>query len=333
MSTRYTDEEWAKFISEVEKDVVVSKEPYRCPSLGGPALAATIDHTLLKLDARAVQFDDLCAEARVDGFATVCVRPQWVQKCVNDLKSSNVKVRTHSREHPHPETDADAFYPTVLGCKRDRLPRGHLRSPAQGAVRNPFLIKHMSFLLTLRRETKQALHGGASELDIVVNYEELKSGKYASVYSELATLRLQAPHPILLKLIIETSQLDRAQIIAACTMAAAAKFDFVKTSTGFNGHGATEDHVRLMAACCERLAISTNGEGKMRVKASGGIRTIEDALKMLEAGASRLGTSGGVWIVKEAHETAEQTRSLSPPSVHDRRGSRPSLETRLFTDY
>ncbi|KAK4950200.1 hypothetical protein LTR10_011179 [Elasticomyces elasticus] len=282
MSTRYTDEEWAKFISEVEKDVVVSKEPYRCPSLGGPALAATIDHTLLKLDARAVQFDDLCAEARVNGFA--------------------------------------AFMRALMisFTRRSKVP--------------PKKTSH-TFRLIVGRETKQALHGGASELDVVLNYEELKAGKYASVYSELATLRLQATHPILLKLIIETSQLDRAQIIAACTMAAAAKFDFVKTSTGFNGHGATEDHVRLMAACCERLAISTNGEGKMRVKASGGIRTIEDALKMLEAGASRLGTSGGVWIVKEAHETAEQTRSLSPPSVHDRRGSRPSLETRLFTDY
>ncbi|KAK3619558.1 hypothetical protein LTR56_023938 [Elasticomyces elasticus] len=292
MSTRYTDEEWAKFITEVEKDVVVSKETYKCPDLEGPALAATIDHTLLKLDARAVQFDELCAEARVDGFATVCVRPQWVQKCVNDLKSSSVKVAS------------------VIGFHEGTYD-----------------------LLHKAQETKQALHGGASELDIVLNYEELKAGNYASVYSELATLRLQAPHPVLLKLIIETSQLDRAQIIAACTMAAAAKFDFVKTSTGFNGHGATEDHVRLMAACCERLAISTNGQGKMRVKASGGIRTIEDALKMLEAGASRLGTSGGVWIVKEARETAEQTHSLSPPSVHDRRGSRPSLETRLFTDY
>lgn len=164
----------------------------------------------------------------------------------------------------------------------------------------------------------------------MLNYPELIAGEYASVYNELATLRLQAAHPVLLKLIIETSQLDRSQIIAACTMAAAANFDFVKTSTGFNGHGAKEEHVRLMAACCEKLA--TDGSRKMQVKASGGIRTIEDAVKMLGAGASRLGTSGGVWIVKEGKDNVE--RSRSPPSIEERRGSlRPGLQTRLFTDY
>jgi deoxyribose-phosphate aldolase len=181
----------------------------------------------------------------------------------------------------------------------------------------------------MSRETKQALQAGALELDIVLNYGQLKAGDYASVFNELATLRLQAPHPVLLKLILETSQLDRSQIIAACTMAAAANFDFVKTSSGFSGHGAKEEHVRLMAACCEKLAVG--GRKKMEVKASGGIRTIEDAVKMLEAGATRLGTSNGVWIAKEGKETAE--RSRSPPSVSERRGSRPELSTRLFTDY
>lgn len=114
-------------------------------------------------------------------------------------------------------------------------------------------------------------------------------------------------------------------------MAAAANFDFVKTSTGFNGQGATEEHVRLMAACCERLAQGSPDGQQMQVKASGGIRTIEDATKMLEAGATRLGTSGGVWIVKEGKETVE--RSRSPPSVQERSGSRPGLATRLFSDY
>jgi deoxyribose-phosphate aldolase len=164
---------------------------------------------------------------------------------------------------------------------------------------------------------------------VVLNYNELKAGNYASIFNELATLRLQAPHPILLKLIIETSQLDRSQIISACTMAAAANFDFVKTSTGFNGHGAKTEHVRLMAACCSKLAVG--GRKKMEVKASGGIRTIADAVKMLEAGASRLGTSNGVWIAKEGKEQAE--RSRSPPSIEGRRGSRPEMSTRLFTDY
>ena len=124
------------------------------------------------------------------------------------------------------------------------------------------------------------------------------------MYNELAALRSRAPDSILLKLILETSQLDRLQVIAACTLAAAANFDFVKTSTGFNGGGATEEHVRLMKACCEKLEGESNpwkGKTKlMQVKASGGIRTLIDAELMLEAGASRLGTSGSVAIAQEA---------------------------------
>lgn len=165
----------------------------------------------------------------------------------------------------------------------------------------------------------------------MINYEDLKAQDYSKVYKELATLRMQAPHPVMLKLILETSQLDRSQIIAGCALAAAAHYDFVKTSTGFKGHGATIEHVRLMKACCDNVSV-VNGTGrKMRVKASGGIRTIEDAVKMLEAGASRLGTSGGVWIVKEGREQVE--RSQSPPSAREGSSSRPGLTTRLFTDY
>lgn len=163
----------------------------------------------------------------------------------------------------------------------------------------------------------------------MLNYPELISGDYSAVYNELATLRQQAPHPTRLKLILETSQLSAPQITAACTMAAAANFDFVKTSTGFNGPGAKVSDVQLMAACCERLA---QGGTKMRVKASGGIRTLEDAVAMLGAGASRLGTSGGVWISKEGREARDGDEGEGA-SVYERRGSRPALATRLFTDY
>ena len=69
MTARYTNAEWTRFLSEVEKSIKVSEEPCPCPDVGSPALAKTIDHTLLKLDVRPVQFDELCSEARVDGFA------------------------------------------------------------------------------------------------------------------------------------------------------------------------------------------------------------------------------------------------------------------------
>lgn len=114
-------------------------------------------------------------------------------------------------------------------------------------------------------------------------------------------------------------------------MAAAANFDFVKTSTGFNGAGASVDNVRLMAACCAHLGAGREDGRRMLVKASGGIRSLADAVTMLEAGASRLGTSGGVWIAKEAKELRE--RSASPPSVEAMKNERPAMTTRLFTDY
>lgn len=219
-------------------------------------------------------------------YQSVCVRPQWVSKCVADLKGSDIRVAS------------------VIGFHEGTHD-----------------------LSTKVQELRDSLENGALELDVVVNWPELKSKQYASVYNELATLRSQAPRPVLLKLILETSQLDRHQIIAGCFLAGAAQFDFVKTSTGFNGPGAGVENVRLMAACCERLALKDKNDQlrKMKVKASGGIRTLDDAVKMLEAGASRLGTSGGVWIAKEAKQQAEGGNASN--------GERRGMTTRLFTDY
>lgn len=71
MTARFTNAEWTAIIQQTEKDLAISQEPYPCPEIGSPDFMKTIDHTLLKLEARSAQFDDLCAEARVDGFA-VC---------------------------------------------------------------------------------------------------------------------------------------------------------------------------------------------------------------------------------------------------------------------
>lgn len=92
MTTRYTDPEWSRFIAEVEKEVEVSTDPRPYPANGSPEFNKTIDHTLLKLEARGPQIDELCSEARVAGFATVCVRPHFVQKAASNLKGSNIKV-------------------------------------------------------------------------------------------------------------------------------------------------------------------------------------------------------------------------------------------------
>lgn len=79
MPLRYTNEEWEKFVQETEDDLVVSKEAYPCPEIGSKAFMKTMDHTLLKLDARPNQFDELCAEARVDSFA-VCIQASDMER-------------------------------------------------------------------------------------------------------------------------------------------------------------------------------------------------------------------------------------------------------------
>ena len=115
-------------------------------------------------------------------------------------------------------------------------------------------------------------------------------------------MRKVAPHPTILKVILETSQLSRHEIIAGCKIAEAATADPVKTSTGFNGQGATQENVALMK--------SIVGEG-MQVKASGGVKTVNDSVVMMKAGAGRIGTSNGVKIMHEAqalHEGEKRDR-------------------------
>lgn len=112
-------------------------------------------------------------------------------------------------------------------------------------------------------------------------------------------------------MILETSQLDRKQIIAACVLAKAARFEFVKTSTGFRGGGATVEDVALMhAVVAGQKHGGEKGSGverPMQVKASGGIRTLEDVRKMVKAGARRIGTSAGVEIMREMREDMEKS--------------------------
>ena len=131
---------------------------------------------------------------------------------------------------------------------------------------------------------------------MVINWPLLKKGRYSEVFSDIAAVRNVAPHPIILKVILETSQLSRHEIIAGCKIAEAARADFVKTSTGFNGQGATPENVRLMK--------SVVGDG-MKVKASGGVKTVNECIVMMEAGAERIGTSNGVWIMDEAQAISE----------------------------
>ncbi|KAI9817692.1 MAG: hypothetical protein M1832_004586 [Thelocarpon impressellum] len=142
------------------------------------------------------------------------------------------------------------------------------------------------------REARAAVADGAQELDMVLNYQLLHDRAYSALFQSIEAVREAAPAPVVLKCILETSQLSEHEIVAGSIIAAEAGVDFVKTSTGFNGAGARAEDVALMANVAREKGV--------RVKASGGIRSLADCVKMVEAGAQRLGTSSGVRIIEEA---------------------------------
>ena len=141
-----------------------------------------------------------------------------------------------------------------------------------------------------RSETETAVRVGAREVDMVLNIGALKSGDAEAVKLDIAAVADVAhSNGAILKVILETALLDDQQKVIACTLAKAAGADFVKTSTGFAATGASEADVRLM-----RSIVGPN----LGVKASGGIRTNDDARRMIAAGANRIGASASVKIVE-----------------------------------
>ncbi len=136
-------------------------------------------------------------------------------------------------------------------------------------------------------EAREAVRAGAEEIDMVINIGALKSKDYHLVYEDIKTV-VDAVKPHKVKVIIETSKLDTEEKIVACALSKTAGAAFVKTSTGFGGGGATVEDIALMRRIVGR---------DMEVKASGGIRTTEDAQKMIAAGADRIGASASVAIV------------------------------------
>ena len=211
-------------------------------------LAKYIDHTALKPETTADAIDQLCAEAAEYHFASVCVNPAWVKRSASNLRGTEVKVCT------------------VIG-----FPLGA----------NVPEIKAM--------EARRAIRDGAREVDMVINVGALKSGDHATVLTDIEKV-VDSAHEagVIVKVILETSLLTDEEKVIASSLARRAKADFVKTSTGFGGGGATVYDVALM-----RETVGPD----MGVKASGGVRTKSDVEDMIAAGASRIGASAGVQIV------------------------------------
>jgi deoxyribose-phosphate aldolase len=214
-----------------------------------PDIAGMIDHTLLKPDATADQIAQLCYEARKFEFASVCVNPTHVKLCAELLQGTEVKVCT------------------VIG-----FPLG-ASAPEVKAF-----------------EAQTALTDGATEIDMVLNIGALKAGDLTLVARDInEVVKVGHDAGAIVKVIIETSLINDEEKITACLLAKEAGADFVKTSTGFSGGGATVEDINLM-----RRVVGP----EMGVKASGGVRDFEDAQNMVNAGATRLGASAGVKIVQ-----------------------------------
>ncbi len=216
-----------------------------------PAVAALIDHTILKADATRADVLKVCREARDYGFASVCVNGCWTALVAKELAGSQAKVCT------------------VVG-----FPLGAMSTDAKAA------------------ETEIAVRDGAREIDMVIPIGALKSGESEAVKTDIAAV-VNAAHAggAIVKVIIETALLTDEEKRLACRLAKEAGAEFVKTSTGFSSAGATAYDVALMR--------ETVG-AQMGVKASGGIRTIEDLRAMVAAGANRIGASASVKIVEGA---------------------------------
>lgn len=136
-------------------------------------------------------------------------------------------------------------------------------------------------------ETKDAIANGADEIDMVMNIGALKDKNYDLIRNDVKAV-VEAANGTLVKVILETCLLTEDEIKKACELCVEAKADYVKTSTGFSTRGATIEDVQIMKAAVQ---------GKAKVKAAGGVRTHEDMVKIVEAGADRIGTSAGCSLV------------------------------------
>lgn len=218
-------------------------------------LAAAIDHTALKPNLTTGDIAQLCEEAMLHRFAAVCVPPCYVRMACGLLENSGIEVAT------------------VIG-----FPLGYNTAAAKVS------------------ETIDALDNGAGEIDVVQNISFIKSDDYEHAVAEIREItNVVHGRGKKVKVILETSYLNKEEIEKCCRMYGALGVDFVKTSTGFSDGGAKAETVALMRQ---------NLPEGVQIKASGGIRTYDDAVLMLRSGATRLGCSAGVAIMKEsAHKT------------------------------
>lgn len=222
-------------------------------------LAGYIDHTILKPTASAADVDKVCVEASIAGFAAVCIPPKYVHSARKLLDNSRVKVAT------------------VIG-----FPLGFSAIDIKVA------------------EIEEAIAMGADEVDMVIDLCALKSGDFDQLKREIeACLVPVYTAGRIIKVIVESGMLTDTELFDCCKLYGKYNIDYMKTSTGFSGTGATVHAVKLMR---EQLP------ARMSIKASGGIRNYDFAKQLIDAGATRLGTSASLQIMKEFKATMQATQ-------------------------
>ena len=210
-------------------------------------IAGLIDHTLLRLGTTDDDHLKICKEAKKYGFRTVCVYPDFVDICVQELEHTSTEV-----------------------CTVIDFPKG------EGDIERNLA------------DLKMVLDQGAMEIDMVMNINAFRSKEYEEVANGIYAV-VESAEGRIVKVILETCLWNNDQIEIACEIVKDAKAQFVKTSTGFSKHGADISHVKIMRKIVGDI---------FGVKASGGIRSFNDLLSMIQAGANRIGTSSGINIIK-----------------------------------
>ena len=216
-------------------------------------IAKMMDHSLLSPKLTDEDLDEGCAIARRHAVASVCIKPYYVARAAELLEGSDVETGT------------------TVGFPQG----GHATS-----------IKVA--------EAVQALKDGATELDMVANIGKVLSGDWHYVQEDISALE-EAAHEAgaILKVIFENCYLEDEHKIRLCEICAEVGADFVKTSTGYGGGGATLEDLKLMRE---------HSPAHVRVKAAGGVRTLDVVLEMREIGVARIGTSSTVAILEECKE-------------------------------
>lgn len=233
-------------------------------------VSALIDQTLLAPNATLDQIAAICEEAKQYRTATVCVNSSMIPYVASHLKGSSVLPIS------------------VIG-----FPFGSSNTASKVL------------------EARTACAEGAKEIDMVNNIGLLRSQCYLEVYEDIRAVADEChSHNAKLKVILETAMLTKQEIVAASYLACLAGGDFVKTSTGYGGAGATKEDVRLMYEVAKQEGLGWDGKSK-EVKASGGIRSLETVHTMVKNGATRVGASGTKAIVEQIRSGAANAPATS----------------------